>query len=100
MLVEPKKVAGTFCSSPWIHVKLASNGRFHPCRWASPHEEVPDKITSIYDASVIQFFNSDEMISVRERLLSGDNLPMCSTCLYEDSFNKISGRQRQLFRFG
>lgn len=100
MPVDPKKVAGTFCPSPWIHVKLASNGRFHPCRWASPHEEVPSKITSIYDSSVIQFFNSDEMNSVREKLLNAEPLSMCSTCLYEDSFDKISGRQRQLFRFG
>jgi hypothetical protein len=42
--------------------------------------------------------NSDIMQGIRASLLDGDKLPMCSACHYEDSNNKVSGRQRQLLK--
>lgn len=42
--------------------------------------------------------NSDIMQGIRARMLDGDDQKMCSACRYEDSNNKISGRQRQLLK--
>ena len=42
--------------------------------------------------------NSDIMRGIRTSLLDGDTLRMCSSCHYEDSHNKVSGRQRQLLK--
>lgn len=38
------------------------------------------------------------MQDIRTRMLAGDALAMCSACYYEDSNNKVSGRQKQLLK--
>jgi MoaA/NifB/PqqE/SkfB family radical SAM enzyme len=82
----------TFCSSPWFHVRLSYDGSFEPCRWAKN----PTKKHSFQKESLLEYYNSDQMNSLRQQLLSGEKPDYCSTCYYEDSFNKLSGRIRQL----
>jgi hypothetical protein len=85
----------TFCSSPWFHLRIDPAGRYLPCRWSS-HQDITDY--TVANTTILDFVNSDVMQSVRVSMLNGDTLPMCSACYYEDSNNKVSGRQRQLLK--
>lgn len=87
----------TFCSSPWVHVKLNYSGRHIPCRWQSTIQ--PDiENMNLRTTSIMEFFTSDRMNKFRADLLNGDTLTECKSCHYEDSFGKVSGRVRQLHR--
>ena len=84
-----------FCSSPWFHVRIDPAGQYLPCRWSS-HQDP----TGYYVAntSIAEFMNSDIMSGIRARMLDGNGITMCSACLYEDTNNKVSGRQKQLLK--
>lgn len=84
----------TFCSSPWFHIRIGPSGKFLPCRWGL-HDDTGYNIAT---TSIAEFMNSDIMQGIRASLLDGDKLRMCSSCHYEDSNNKVSGRQRQLLK--
>lgn len=82
----------SFCSSPWFHLRMTHNGDFEECRWIKN----PSRVNNIANTSIVEFYNSQEMKLLRSGLLSGEKVEACSTCYYEDSFGKLSGRQRQL----
>ena len=82
----------TFCSSPWFHMRLTYNGDYESCRWAKN----PIRSNSFQNQSLMQYYNSDQMRSLRQQLLSGETPEHCSTCYYEESFRKLNGRVRQL----
>ena len=50
--------------------------------------------------SILEFFNSARMNQFRADLLSNQPATECSSCVYEDSYGKVSGRCRQLYRSG
>ena len=79
----------SFCSSPWFHVRLTYNGLYESCRWAKT------PIRSAAD-SIMQFYNSNQMQNLRQQLLNGGSPEHCASCYYEESFGKLSARQRQL----
>lgn len=84
-----------FCSSPWFHIRIDPQGNYLPCRWSSNQDLTGYNIA---DTSIFEFMNSSIMQDIRTRMLAGDALAMCSACYYEDSNNKISGRQKQLLK--
>jgi MoaA/NifB/PqqE/SkfB family radical SAM enzyme len=44
----------------------------------------------------MQYYNSEQMRTLRNQLLAGESPEHCSTCYYEESFGKLNGRIRQL----
>lgn len=82
----------TFCSSPWFHVRLTYDGSYESCRWAKN----PARVHRFQNQTLMQYYNSDQMRSLRQQLLSGESPEHCSTCYYEESFGKLNGRIRQL----
>ena len=84
----------TFCSSPWFHLRLTSDGSFETCRWAYK----PDHKYNFSNTSLIQFYNSDQMKELRTELLEGHKPKVCQSCYYEESFDKLTGRVRQLHK--
>ena len=84
----------TFCSSPWFHVRLTYDGSFESCRWAKN----PKRIESFQNCSIMEYYNSEQMRSLRQQLLAGEKPDHCSTCYYEESFGKLNGRRRQLLK--
>lgn len=86
----------TFCSSPWFHLRISYDGSFRECRWSerstSPH--------NFKDTSVMEYYNSEQMSNLRTKLLSGEKPDICKKCYYEDTFDKLSGRKRQLLKSG
>lgn len=86
----------SFCSSPWFHIGINPAGYFLPCRWP---ELLNDQLKyNIADTSLVDFINSDTMRNLRLELLNGNKPDICTTCYQEDSYNKISGRQKQLLK--
>jgi MoaA/NifB/PqqE/SkfB family radical SAM enzyme len=84
----------SFCSSPWFHLRLTYNGDFEECRWFKD----PESGTNISTTSIMEFYNHDRMKSLRTNLLNGEFVKGCASCYYEDKFNKLSGRTRQLLK--
>ena len=84
----------SFCSSPWIHVRLRYDGSFRVCRWSKESNTE----YNIRTHSIRDFYNSDHMRNLRTDLLDGKKPKGCAGCYYEDSFNKLSGRRRQLLK--
>ena len=83
-----------FCSSPWFHIKIASDGKFNSCRWAI-NENINQ---SLQTHSIKDFYNSETMCQIRKDFLDGKSLTQCKACYYEESFEKLNGRQRQLLK--
>jgi MoaA/NifB/PqqE/SkfB family radical SAM enzyme len=83
-----------FCSSPWFHIRIDPQGNFLPCRWSSA---IPSQ-HNISNTSMVDYVNSDIMRDLRLNLLDGNPVNICQACYYEDSMNKVSGRQRQLLK--
>jgi MoaA/NifB/PqqE/SkfB family radical SAM enzyme len=84
----------TFCSSPWFHVRLTYDGSFESCRW----EKNPERQHRFQDKTIMEYYNSDQMKSLRQQLLSGDSPESCAGCSYEESFCKLNGRKRKLLK--
>jgi MoaA/NifB/PqqE/SkfB family radical SAM enzyme len=82
----------TFCSSPWFHVRLTYDGSFESCRWAKN----PKRVERYQTQTLMQYYNSEQMRSLRQQLLDGESPQHCETCYYEESFGKLNGRIRQL----
>lgn len=84
-----------FCSSPWFHIRINSNGDFVPCRWDFSHAISNHNIKN---TSMSEYMNSDVMRKLRIDLLEGNSTTTCASCNHEDTYNKVSGRQRQLLK--
>jgi len=89
----------TFCSSPWIHMKIASNGQMKFCRWSSVTGRVTQDSPVIGDIHPLTFFQKN-MSSTRQAMLDGQSLPECNDCDVMEKYGKVSGRQKQLLKTG
>ena len=88
-----------FCSSPWIHVRVAPSGHYWPCRWAWSGVDAT-KLYHVSEYSVTEYMQSAIMNNIRSTMLKGQKPDMCDVCHYESSMGKVSGRQRQLLKSG
>jgi hypothetical protein len=52
----------------------------------------------VANITILGFMNSDIMQGIRAKMLDGESVPMCSSCHYDESNNKVSGRHRQLLK--
>ena len=95
----------TFCSSPWFHVGIQPQGEYLACRWSdkdSPYYRFlpTGEDANIATTSILEYFDSDTMRKFRGEFLDGSTPELCKSCYYEDGFNKLSGRARQLLKSG
>ena len=84
----------SFCSSPWFHLRITYNGNFEFCRWSN----TASGKDNVRDTSIMQYYNGIEMKKLRSTLLDGKEFEACANCYYEDKFDKLSGRRRQLLK--
>ena len=89
----------TFCSSPWTHMKIASNGQMKYCRWSSLTGKVTEDSEVIGDTHPLAFFQT-VMSSERQAMLDGQPLDGCNDCYVMEKYGKVSGRQKQLLKTG
>ena len=67
----------TFCAAPFVHMVQNPNGQFRTCcMYEKPLE---GKYANIQEA-----FDSEENAVIRQRMLSGDRLPECQKCDYDE----------------
>ena len=87
-----------FCSSPWIHARITSDGNFEYCRWISTGDH-PTPYDNIKHIEPITWFQKN-MASFRHSMLNGEFQPACNACRNTEQHGKISGRQKQLLKTG
>lgn len=85
----------TFCSGPWFHIGINYDGSYAKCRWARDAFDKNENY-NVSNTSIINFYNSKDMTSLRTEILTGKKSAVCETCHYEESYGKLNGRQRQL----
>jgi len=90
------KFSDTFCSSPWIHMRIDNQGNYYFCRFADPVNERIHNIKDMDPATFFQHYMSD----VRMQLLNGHSPVDCASCLLQDEHGKVSGRKKQLIKTG
>lgn len=89
-----------FCSSPWIHIRVAPDGHYWPCRWAWDGISEDHKF-HVKDYTIQEFFQKSHLMkTIRTQMLAGEQPDMCKTCHYEQAQGKLTGRQRQLMKSG
>lgn len=86
----------TFCSSPWIHMRIRSNGDLVFCRWAK--NEI-GTVQNIKHMSLQEYFQK-HISNIRKDMLDGRPLKQCDSCYLMEKHGKISGRQKQLLKVG
>ena len=84
----------TFCSSPWFHIRINSAGDYIPCRWYHTF----DSKNNISNMTLKEYVNSSTMRDMRNSMLTGQVPELCKFCHYDESYGKVSGRQRQLLK--
>ncbi len=77
----------TLCALAWNHSFVSPQGEFKPC--CRFHGKMSSK-----DANLDEFFNGDQMNSIRENMLQNKALSGCTRCYQEESSGKLSLRQR------
>jgi radical SAM protein with 4Fe4S-binding SPASM domain len=88
----------SFCNSPWMHLRITYDGSFVPCRW---FEKTTDaSVVSIKNTSMNEYWNGEEMKSLRNQFTTGNSPEACKHCYYQDEHNKLSGRYKQLLKGG
>lgn len=90
----------TFCSSPWLHMRITNSGTYESCRWQNKNvSSRVDFNNSIQTISPLTYFQNN-MSKLRTALLEGIAPNMCNDCYTMEQHGKISGRQRQLLKIG
>ena len=87
----------SFCSSPWLHMRINNVGNYEYCRWAGAENR--DANINIKDCTPKQYFQQ-HMAPIRQAMLDGDTVLGCNECAQMEQHGKISGRQKQLLKIG
>ena len=89
----------TFCSSPWFHMRIDSDGSLRYCRGVHKKADELGNRSNIRDISPKSFFQNT-MSTIRTKMLNGGTISGCSYCYEMEEQNKISPRQKQLLKTG
>lgn len=90
----------TFCSSPWLHMRITNSGTYEPCRWMGKNVSTRvDFDRNIKTVSPLTYFQH-HMSGFRTQLLQGNSPAICNDCHVMEQHGKPSGRQRQLLKVG
>ena len=90
----------TFCSSPWLHMRITNSGTYEPCRWMTHNSNTRVDFTrNIKTVAPLTYFQQ-HMSGFRTELLQGNTPGICNNCHVMEQHGKPSGRQRQLLKVG
>lgn len=90
------KFSDTFCSSPWIHMRITNQGELSFCRHSK--RETVYKY-NIKDHNIEDYFQK-YISDIRNDILNGKALNSCEKCYLQDKHGKISGRKDKLLKIG
>lgn len=89
----------TFCSAPWMNLRINYEGDFVPCRFMweyNDNYEKDKKRYNIKDVSMLEYWNSDEQRELRTIFTTGQEHAMCQNCRYDEKNGQWNGRLRSL----
>ena len=89
----------TFCSAPWMNLRINYEGDFIPCRFMWEYNSTYQKDNRRYninDISMLEYWNSDEQRELRTIFATGREHIMCRDCKYDESNGHWNGRLRSL----
>lgn len=90
----------TFCASPWLHMRIDSDGTFQYCRWINRQNSFSqDAEYNIQHTTIPDYFQKI-LSNLRTKMLNGEEISKCSDCKHMEEQGKISGRQKQLLKTG
>ena len=91
----------TFCSSPWFHMRITSDGSFNLCRWGRSDNEFHENVANIKTTPPEVWFQ-EKVNEFRKEIINGNGheTNVCFECYKMEKHGKISGRQRQLLKSG
>tara|TARA_B100002019_G_scaffold291717_1_gene312706 strand:+ start:1675 stop:2904 length:1230 start_codon:yes stop_codon:yes gene_type:complete len=79
----------TWCVYPFIHLATQTDGQILPCCIAKPYKNLNLKNQTIADA-----WHSEEVNSVRTKMLQGEIVPNCIDCYNVEKSGSVSYRQK------
>jgi len=89
-----------FCSSPWLHMRIESDGSLQYCRWMNRNKiNQNNKEYNIREITIENYFQTI-LSNIRKNMLNGEKIRSCTACFEMEEQNKISGRQKQLLKTG
>ena len=87
MRLKPKQGNKTFCMAPWTHTYLSPQTERRLCcasrEPATSFEQYIDVGTAKQEynpQTLVEYWNSAHMQSVRQRMMAGETLPECEVC--------------------
>jgi MoaA/NifB/PqqE/SkfB family radical SAM enzyme len=87
----------SFCSSPWFHMRIDSDGTLRYCRWLDRDK---DRYSDNIGNTDIKTFFQQKISGLRKQMLEGTPVDSCHKCKEMETHNKVSGRQKQLLKTG
>jgi radical SAM protein with 4Fe4S-binding SPASM domain len=86
LLVDSK----SFCVAPWMSVYVHPNGNVLPCCiW-----DLNDPLGNINKSSLSEIYQSDKSKEIKGKMLNGEVVKQCSSCINNEKLNIESYRQR------
>ena len=86
----------SFCSSPWLHMRINNAGQYEYCRWRAKERAT---VENIREQTPQEYFQQT-MIPIRQMFLQGEGPSECRECYHQEQHGKVSGRQKQLLKVG
>lgn len=92
----------SFCVYAWTHMMVTASGKpvrgeYWPCcNWTPTQDDIlPGKGYDVENSSIEQFWQSDEMNLIRNKMLEGKPISGCTACYQEERMGTASLRQQE-----
>ena len=92
----------SFCVYAWTHMMVTASGKpvrgeYWPCcNWTPTQDDLlPGKGYDVENSSIEEFWQSDEMNLIRNRMLEGKPISGCTACYQEERMGTASLRQQE-----
>jgi organic radical activating enzyme len=92
----------SFCVYAWTHMMVTASGKpvrgeYWPCCNWTPHADkiLKDKNFDVKNKTIAEFWQSDEMNEIREKMLEGKTIPGCTACYQEERSGTASLRKQE-----
>jgi MoaA/NifB/PqqE/SkfB family radical SAM enzyme len=92
------KTNKSFCPAAFREIYVDSNGRYRLCCHARPVAKVREWKES--KIAPFEYFNSDEMEDIRNKMFSGEPIAECATCYSIEKNSGTSYREKYINTFG
>jgi len=88
----PTGTPDTFCVMPWLYLQLFSHGNVKPCCKFTRLITKNETPMSVYDHSLQEIWNSDDMSNIRRAMVHGERVSGCAECYREEEAGGVSLR--------